>query len=125
MRPGRIFLFLLAVVLTLFILSLAVGNRKLWGDKSLDEVPSDTLLQQSLPADTVPVQAIRTDTAIAEKAVPDTALSQTVARDTLQARAIEDPVNRVKLANPVKRPLRDVFTTVDRPDSDACCVVRR
>ena len=90
MRPGRIFLFLLAVVLTLFILSLAAGNHKLWGDKSLDEVLSDTLLQQSHPADTAPLEAIRPDTAISETALPDTALSRAVARDTLHARPLKD-----------------------------------
>jgi D-alanyl-lipoteichoic acid acyltransferase DltB (MBOAT superfamily) len=95
MRPGRIFLFLLAVVLTLFILSLAAGNHNLWGDKSLDEVPSDTLLQQSHPADTAPVEAIRPDSAISEKALPDTALSRAVARDTLHARPFKDSVSRV------------------------------
>jgi len=95
MRPGRIFLFLLAVVLALFILSLAAGNRKLWGDKSLNEIPPDTSLQQFYPADTVPVQAIRPDTTLSEKALPDTTLTHAVTHDTLSAPALKDSVSSV------------------------------
>ncbi len=74
MRPGRIFLFLLAVVLTLFILSLAAGDRKIRGDKLLFKVPSDTILQRSNPDDTVPVQAALPDKAAPEATLPDTTL---------------------------------------------------
>ena len=98
MRPGRIFLFLLAVVLALFILSLAAGNRKLWGDKSLNEIPPDTSLQQFYPADSVPVQAIRPDTTLSEKALPDTTLTHAVTHDTLSAPALKDSVSSVTVA---------------------------
>lgn len=84
MRPGRIFLFLLAVVLTLFILGLATGNRKLWGDKSLFKVPSDTSLQQESPA----------DTAHAVEALPDTIVPVVITRDTMPAPALKDSVGR-------------------------------
>ncbi|MFZ0471301.1 MAG: hypothetical protein WAL94_01675, partial [Bacteroidales bacterium] len=105
MRPGRIFLFLLAVVLTLFILSLAAGDGRLWGDKSLFKVPSDTLLQQSVPADsvpvqevladTVPVQSVKADTATHAAVLPGTAPPEVITRDSLPAPALKDSVNRV------------------------------
>lgn len=113
MRPGRIFLFLLAVVLTLFILSLATGNRKLWGDKSLFNAPSDTSLQQSAPADTVPVQEVLPDTVLPEadlpvaalpdttlpaKALLDTTLPESITRDTQPIAALKDSVSRATVA---------------------------
>jgi D-alanyl-lipoteichoic acid acyltransferase DltB (MBOAT superfamily) len=94
MRPGRIFLFLLAVVLTLFILSLATGDRKLWGDKSLFKVPSDTSLQQSSLADTVSVQAALPEPVSPEAVLPDTTQPEMITRDTLPAPALKDSVSR-------------------------------
>jgi hypothetical protein len=94
MRPGRIFLFLLAVVLTLFILSLATGNRKLWGDKSLFKVPSDTSLQQSNISDTILVPAVLPDTAPPEVSLPDTTLPEAITPDNQPATALKDSVSR-------------------------------
>jgi len=98
MRPGRIFLFLLAVVLTLFILSLAAGDRKLWGDKSLFKVPSDTTLQQSNPAGPVPAQAVVPDTTAPVVTLPDTTLSEAIKRNTQTVSAVKDSVSQATVA---------------------------
>jgi D-alanyl-lipoteichoic acid acyltransferase DltB (MBOAT superfamily) len=73
MRPVRIFLFLLSVVLTLYILSLVTGYRKLRIDSIFDKFRPDTALHDTN-----------------EKRAADTVIPEKITRDTLSALITSD-----------------------------------
>ncbi len=71
MRPGRILLFLLAVVLTLFVLSLAITHQRSGRGPLLHESSDDTLSH-----DTVTHDELFSDTTLNETPVADTAAQE-------------------------------------------------
>jgi alginate O-acetyltransferase complex protein AlgI len=75
MRPGRILLFLLVVVLTLYFLSLAAGHRRqdstTVSNKALaDTLPADTIIHATVEADTVTPDTLNGKAVEAVVAVP-------------------------------------------------------
>ena len=98
MRPGRIFLFLLSVVLTLYILSLVTGGRKLRIDSMFNKVSPDTTLHDTelhgkvLP-DTTSPQMAELDTSRNEKSRADTVIPETITRDTLPGSISKDSLS--------------------------------
>ncbi|MDZ7635979.1 MAG: hypothetical protein U5L72_16700 [Bacteroidales bacterium] len=84
MRPGRILLFLLAVVLTLFVLSLAITNQR-WGggmlfhESSGDLLAHDTVTHDELYSDNAVNETSRADPAAHDSLPAVTATDLTVA----------------------------------------------
>ncbi len=100
MRPGRIFLFLLSVVLTLCILRYATGERKLRISSIFNKVPPDTVLYGTEHG------SARTDTVLNGGTLPDTILTERALSDTNMPVAVtSDSSARLKPSDTATHPV--------------------